>query len=59
MDLSEALTRAYDFDAMMTMYVPRGATRFPRINKAGYSLYPEQLVVTVFFADWDTPNHTP
>jgi hypothetical protein len=57
MTLKEALDTEFDTDAMMTMYAPADGSRIHRVNNAGVPIYPKELYVSVFFADYDNEPH--
>jgi hypothetical protein len=58
LELHDALTRAYPTDAHLVAYVVEGATRQPRINKAGLAHFPGKVSVGAFFCDVDNPQHS-
>lgn len=57
--LVDALERRYETDAHFVTYIVRGATRQPRINKAGLALVDGAVDVWALVADVDNPGHAP
>ena len=57
LDLVDALTATYRTDAHCVTYVIPGATRQPRVTKAGLPFFARELKVDVFFCDVDNPGH--
>jgi len=59
MELRQALAMVHQTDALACLYVIEGATRQARINLDGLPLVDKPVWVHCFFADVDTPTHTP
>lgn len=56
-ELRSALARIYPTEAHLVAYVVEGATRQPRVNKAGLELFGKPLTVECLFCDVDNPGH--
>ena len=58
LDLHDALTRPFPTDAHLVAYVVEGATKQPRINKAGLPFFEGRVEMGVFFCDVDNAHHS-